>query len=52
MYFYFYFQSGFCTNVNNKPLQTLYGHEGEVTAVYISTEQDMVASAARVGNSV
>ncbi|XP_076087925.1 neurobeachin-like protein 1 isoform X3 [Mytilus galloprovincialis] len=45
-------QGGFSVNINNRPLQTLYGHEGEVTAVYISTELDMVASASRDGTVI
>ncbi|VDI12757.1 Hypothetical predicted protein [Mytilus galloprovincialis] len=45
-------QGGFSVNINNRPLQTLYGHEGEVTAVYISTELDMVVSASRDGTVI
>ncbi|KAL4217498.1 Neurobeachin-like protein 1 [Mactra antiquata] len=42
-------QSGVCVNVSTKPLQTLYGHDNEVTAVYISSELDMAVSASKDG---
>jgi len=35
-------------NLSTKPLQTLYGHDHEVTAVHISTELDLAASASKV----
>lgn len=41
---------GVCVNVSPKPLQTLYGHDDEVTAVYISSELDMAVSASNDGS--
>ena len=37
-------------NLSNKPLQTLYGHDDEVTAVHISSELDLAVSASKVYN--
>ncbi|XP_053386541.1 neurobeachin-like protein 1 [Mercenaria mercenaria] len=42
-------QGGVCVNLSNKPLQTLYGHDNEVTAVHISSELDMAVSASKDG---
>ncbi|XP_060579246.1 neurobeachin-like protein 1, partial [Ruditapes philippinarum] len=42
-------QGGVCVNLLNKPLQTLYGHDDEVTAVHISSELDLAVSASKDG---
>ncbi|XP_052812655.1 neurobeachin-like protein 1 isoform X3 [Mya arenaria] len=42
-------QGGVCAGVSPKPLQTLYGHDHEVTAVHISSELDMAVSASKDG---
>ena len=36
------------TELAQKPIQTLYGHDNEVTAVHISIELDMAVSASKV----
>ncbi|XP_012936084.1 neurobeachin-like protein 1 [Aplysia californica] len=45
-------QAGVSVNLNPKPLQTLYGHDSEVTAVHISTELDLVVSASKDGTVI
>ncbi|KAK0040263.1 neurobeachin-like protein 1, partial [Biomphalaria pfeifferi] len=45
-------QAGVSVNLNSKPLQTLYGHDSEVTAVHISTELDLVVSASKDGTVI
>ncbi|KAH9489603.1 Neurobeachin-like protein 1 [Bulinus truncatus] len=45
-------QGGVSVNLNPKPLQTLYGHDSEVTAVHISTELDLVVSASKDGTVI
>ncbi|BFZ22107.1 hypothetical protein BsWGS_25146 [Bradybaena similaris] len=45
-------QAGISVNLNTKPLQTLYGHDSEVTAVHISTELDLVISASKDGTVI
>ncbi|XP_059178496.1 neurobeachin-like protein 1 [Physella acuta] len=45
-------QAGVSVNLSNKPLQTLYGHDSEVTAVHISTELDLVVSASKDGTVI
>ncbi|XP_041374666.1 neurobeachin-like protein 1 [Gigantopelta aegis] len=42
-------QGGYSHNVNNEPLQVLYGHNAEVTAVHISVELDMAVSCSQDG---
>ncbi|KAJ8319878.1 hypothetical protein KUTeg_001465 [Tegillarca granosa] len=49
---YWSIKGGFSVNINNKPLQILYGHDAEVTAVSISTELDMSVSAAKDGTII
>uniref|UniRef100_A0A2C9M808 BEACH domain-containing protein n=1 Tax=Biomphalaria glabrata TaxID=6526 RepID=A0A2C9M808_BIOGL len=44
--------AGVSVNLNSKPLQTLYGHDSEVTAVHISTELDLVVSASKDGTVI
>ncbi|XP_069107826.1 neurobeachin-like protein 1 isoform X1 [Argopecten irradians] len=45
-------QGGVSTGIKPNPLQTLYGHDAEVTAVHISTELDMAVSAAKDGTVI
>ncbi|OWF44124.1 neurobeachin-like protein 1 isoform X3 [Mizuhopecten yessoensis] len=45
-------QGGVSIGINPNPLQTLYGHDAEVTAVHISTELDMAVSAAKDGTVI
>ncbi|GFO07271.1 neurobeachin-like protein 1, partial [Plakobranchus ocellatus] len=45
-------QAGLASNINRRPLQTLYGHDSEVTAVHISTEMDLVVSASKDGTVI
>ncbi|KAL5005989.1 hypothetical protein ScPMuIL_017147 [Solemya velum] len=45
-------QGGMTPNVSIKPLQTLYGHDAEVTAVCISTELDMAVSSSQDGSVI
>ncbi|KAH3853615.1 hypothetical protein DPMN_096145 [Dreissena polymorpha] len=42
-------QGGVCVNISPKPLQTLYGHDNEVSAVHISSELDLAVSASKDG---
>ncbi|XP_077997957.1 neurobeachin-like protein 1 isoform X2 [Glandiceps talaboti] len=46
------FQGGVANGLIDKPLQTLYGHDDEVTSVAISTELDMAASASKDGTCI
>lgn len=45
-------QGGCSYSLSSKPSQILYGHDKEVTAVYISTELDMAVSASRDGTVI
>ncbi|ESO94157.1 hypothetical protein LOTGIDRAFT_232423 [Lottia gigantea] len=45
-------QGGFCNNINKKPVQTLYGHDSEVTVVHISVELDLAVSAGKDGTVI
>ncbi|KAK3721190.1 hypothetical protein RRG08_044202 [Elysia crispata] len=45
-------QAGVASNINRRPLQILYGHDSEVTAVHISTEMDLVVSASKDGSVI
>ena len=36
------------SGINNKPIQTLYGHDDEVTCVALSSQLDMAVSASKV----
>ncbi|XP_052234485.1 neurobeachin-like protein 1 isoform X6 [Dreissena polymorpha] len=42
-------QGGVCVNISPKPLQTLYSHDNEVSAVHISSELDLAVSASKDG---
>ncbi|KAH3749002.1 hypothetical protein DPMN_183491 [Dreissena polymorpha] len=42
-------QGGVCVNISPKPLQTLYSHDNEVSAVHISSELDLAVSASKAG---
>ncbi|XP_006816022.1 neurobeachin-like protein 1 [Saccoglossus kowalevskii] len=46
------YQGGVASVLVDKPLQTLYGHDDEVTCVAISTELDMTASSSRDGTCI
>lgn len=41
-------QNGVSHGINNFPLQTLYGHDDEVTSVCLSIELDVAVSASTV----
>lgn len=41
-------QSGICHSLKPKPLQILYGHDSEVTAVQISVALDLAVSGSKV----
>lgn len=45
-------QGGCSCSLSSKPSQILYGHDNEVTAVYISAELDMAVSASRDGTVI
>ncbi|XP_067686159.1 neurobeachin-like protein 1 [Haliotis asinina] len=45
-------QGGVSSNVYNKPVQTLYGHDAEVTSVHISVELDLALSASKDGSVI
>lgn len=45
-------QGGVSTELAQKPIQTLYGHDNEVTAVHISIELDMAVSASKDGSVI
>ncbi|XP_061165431.1 neurobeachin-like protein 1 isoform X2 [Saccostrea echinata] len=45
-------QGGYSSCVNTKRLQTLYGHDAEVTAVQISVELDTAVSASKDGTVI
>lgn len=45
-------QGGISTELSQKPVQILYGHDNEVTAVHISIELDMAVSASKDGSLI
>uniref|UniRef100_A0A8C5MFF3 Neurobeachin-like protein 2 n=1 Tax=Leptobrachium leishanense TaxID=445787 RepID=A0A8C5MFF3_9ANUR len=45
-------QGGLSWNLSPKPVQVLYGHDGEVTSVAISTELDMAVSGSKDGTVI
>ncbi|KAM6088833.1 neurobeachin-like protein 2 [Chlamydotis macqueenii] len=45
-------QGGFSSGLAPKPVQVLYGHDGEVTCVAISTELDMAVSGSKDGTII
>ncbi|CAL1546001.1 unnamed protein product [Lymnaea stagnalis] len=45
-------QAGVSVNLNPKPLQTLYGHDSEMTAIHISTERDLFVLALKDGTVI
>ncbi|NXV12005.1 NBEL2 protein, partial [Cepphus grylle] len=45
-------QGGFSCGLAPKPVQVLYGHDGEVTCVAISTELDMAVSGSKDGTII
>eukprot|EP00105_Crassostrea_gigas_P036363 XP_019920511.1 PREDICTED: neurobeachin-like protein 1 [Crassostrea gigas] len=45
-------QGGISSSVNNRRLQTLYGHDAEITAVQISVELDTAVSASKDGTVI
>ncbi|XP_071822216.1 neurobeachin-like protein 1 isoform X2 [Apostichopus japonicus] len=46
------YQNGVSSGINNRPTQTLYGHDDEVTSVAISSELDMAVSGSRDGTVI
>nr|XP_054753108.1 neurobeachin-like protein 1 [Lytechinus pictus] len=46
------YQNGMASGINNKPIQTLYGHDDEVTCVALSSQLDMAVSASKDGTII
>eukprot|EP00057_Strongylocentrotus_purpuratus_P026068 XP_011680542.1 PREDICTED: neurobeachin-like protein 1 isoform X2 [Strongylocentrotus purpuratus] len=46
------YQNGVASGINNKPIQTLYGHDDEVTCVALSSQLDMAVSASKDGTII
>ncbi|XP_072180695.1 neurobeachin-like protein 1 [Diadema setosum] len=46
------YQNGMASGINNKPVQTLYGHDDEVTCVALSSQLDMAVSASKDGTII
>ena len=42
------YHSGLATDVNKKPLQTLYGHDDDITSAAMIWELDMAVSGSKV----
>ncbi|KAJ8020057.1 Neurobeachin-like protein 1 [Holothuria leucospilota] len=46
------YQNGVSSGISNRPSQTLYGHDDEVTSVAISSELDMAVSGSKDGTVI